>query len=248
MPKNVKGWLEEVIKYNSIRPAIRMSRSRGFHSLRDKIEEIYSRGRIAIIAEFKTKSPSGLNVIRDPIDYVKLVEKRAVGISVLTEELYFGGSYNNLISIASITDLPILMKDIVVSYNQVETAYNIGADAILLIASILTDRELDMLYETARSFKLEALIEVHDEDEAEHVISMGFPMVGVNSRNLATLEIDLSKAYKVLEKIPNTATKVAESGIKNRKDIEYLKRAGAKAFLIGTELMLNPSKIYELTD
>ena len=133
-----------------------------------------------------------------------------------------------------------------VSYSQIETAYNIGADAILLIASILTDKELDTLYEAARSFNLEALIEVHNEDEAEHIVSMGFPMIGVNSRNLITFEIDLSKAYKVLEKIPNKVTKVAESGIKSRKDIDYLKNVGAKAFLIGTEIMLNPSKINEL--
>lgn len=247
MPKNIKGWLENVVRYNSLRPVLRISRFRNFYSLRDRIEEMHRRDRIAIIAEFKMRSPSGLNIVRDPTDYVKHVEKHVVGMSVLTEELYFGGSYNYLISIASITNLPILMKDIVVSYSQIETAHNIGADAILLIASILTDRELDALYEAARSFNLEVLIEVHNEDEAEHVVDMGFPMIGVNSRNLITFEIDLSKAYKVLEKIPNRVTKVAESGIKSRKDIDYLKNAGAKAFLIGTEIMLNPSKIYELT-
>lgn len=246
MPKNVSGWLNEIIRYNASRTLIRISRFRELHSFRNRIEEMWSKGGTAIIAEFKRRSPSGLYVDRNPVDYVKHIEKFVVGISVLTEELYFGGSYDQLITIASVTNLPILMKDIIINTNQIETAYNIGADAVLLIASILNDKELETLYETARGFGLEAIVEVHDEKEADLVMNMGFNIIGVNSRNLATLEINLDKAYNVLKKIPDNFTKIAESGMKNKKDIEYLKNAGAKAFLIGTELMKNPSIIYKL--
>lgn len=247
MPKSLTPWLEEVVRHNLSRPAIRMNRPRMLYSLRERIEAFFSIGRTAIIAEYKTRSPSGLNVYRDPLDYAKHVEKRCVGISILTEELYFGGSYQNLVTIASAVDIPVLMKDIVVDVKQIETAYSIGADAVLLIASILTDRELDTLYEAARSYGLEALVEVHTVDEANAVVEMGYPMIGVNSRDLRTLRVDIASAYSVLEFIPNRFVKVAESGIKSRSDIEFLRRAGAKAFLIGTELMLNPSKIYELS-
>ncbi|MEM0048686.1 MAG: indole-3-glycerol phosphate synthase TrpC, partial [Ignisphaera sp.] len=198
------------------------------------------------IAEYKTRSPSGLHVERDLMDYIRTVELHAVGLSVLTEELYFGGSYSNLVRAASATSIPILIKDIIVSHSQIETAYNVGADAVLLIASILGDRELDKLYEEARGYGLEAFVEVHTVEEARNVVEMGYPMIGVNSRNLLTLEVSVDHAYKVLEIIPNRFTKVAESGIRGRSDIVYLRRAGAKAFLVGTELMKNPLKIFDL--
>lgn len=240
-------WLEKVIRYNMSRPPIKMSRFRAVHSLRSRIEEFYNAGKTAIIAEYKTRSPSGLQVERDLVDYIRTVELHAVGLSVLTEELYFGGSYNHLVRAASATNIPILIKDIIVSHNQIETAYNVGADAVLLIASILSDRELDKLYEEARGYGLEALVEVHTIEEARNVVEMGYPMIGVNSRNLLTLEVSVAHAYKVLEIIPNRFTKVAESGVRGRGDIEYLGRAGAKAFLVGTELMKNPLKIFDLT-
>lgn len=246
MPRSLTPWLEEVVRYNMSRPVVRMSRVRRVHSLRERIESFYSVGRTAIIAEYKRRSPSGFYCDRDPLDYVKHVEKLCVGVSVLTEELFFGGSYIDLLKIASIIDVPVLMKDIVVDYKQIETAYNIGADAILLIASILTDKELENLYEVAKGYKLEALVEVHTAEEAENMVSMGYPMIGVNSRDLKTLKVDLLHAYQVLKKIPSRFTKVAESGIKSRRDVELLREAGAKAYLIGTELMLNPSKIYDL--
>ena len=246
MGRALPEWLENVIKYNMSRLPLRMCRFRAVHSLRLRIEEFYNTGKTATIAEYKTGSPSGLRVERDLIDYIRVVEPYAVGFSILTEELYFRGSYSSLARAASATNIPILMKDVVVSQSQIETAYNIGADAVLLIASILSDKELDKLYEEARGYGLEALVEVHTAEEARSVVEVGYPMIGVNSRNLLTLEDNIAHAYKVLEMIPNKFTKVAESGIRGREDIEYLRRAGAKAFLIGTELMKNPLKIFDL--
>lgn len=247
MPRKLQGWLEKIVEYNARRPVIKKERSREIRSLRSRIESVYSRGGVAVIAEFKPRSPSGFTATRDPIEYTRFVEKYAVGLSVLTEELYFGGSYELLANIASETRLPVLMKDFIITPGQIETAYSLGADAVLLIASILTERELDVLYETAKNLGLEALVEVHSEDEAEQVSRMGYPLVGVNARNLNTLEVSLDRAYRILGILPDSLTKVAESGIKSRHDIEYLRKAGAKAFLIGSELMKNPEKIIEFT-
>lgn len=248
MVKETYGWLAEVIKHNMKRQVVRISRFKPILSLRNAIKEIafgkYLRN--ALMAEYKTRSPSGLIASRDPVEYVRLVDKVAIGISVLTEELYFGGSYSDLVRIASATTLPTLMKDFIVSENQIETAYNIGADAVLLIASLLTDKELEKLYMYAKNLGLEVLVEVHEVEEVEQVLTLKPDMIGVNARDIRTLEINLDKAIEVLKVIPGNYVKIAESGIKSREDIRKLKTAGANAFLVGTEIMKNPLKAFEL--
>jgi indole-3-glycerol phosphate synthase len=244
MPVNVTNWLKEIIEHNLSRPVLRIERVRPLHSLARNIENINILGSPAIIAEYKRRSPSGFSTNVSYHDYVRIVEKHVAGISVLTEELYFGGSYNDLVAIASMVNLPILMKDFIVCEKQIEVAYNIGADAILLIATILTDKELERLYEYANHMGLEAVIEVHDEQDLKKVLPLKPRIIGVNARNLKTLEVSLGSAAKVLEKVPRHYIKIAESGIKSRKDIEELMKKGANAFLIGTELMKNPLKIF----
>lgn len=231
------------------RQTIKMSRFKPVISLRNAIEEVMisKYNRNALIVEYKTRSPSGLNIFREPVEYIRLVDKVAIGISVLTEELYFGGSYIDLVKIASATTLPMLMKDFIVSEAQIETAYNIGADAVLLIASLLTDRELERLYTYAKSLGLEVLVEVHETEEVDQVLSLKPDMIGVNARNLKTLEIELDKATKVLRTIPYSYIKIAESGIRSREDVKKLRNAGANAFLIGTEIMRNPLRVFELS-
>jgi len=246
MSIETSGWLKEVIEYSLKRPVYRMYRSRRIHSLKESINMLESLNKIPIIAEYKTKSPSGLRVVRNLEDYIKFLELYVAGFSVLTEEKYFGGSYENLIKVAYMVDKPILMKDFIMSENQIESAYNIGADAILLIASILTDRELEKLLETSRNFGLEAVVEVYTVEEAEKALRLGAEIIGVNSRNLFNLKVDLDNALGVLCEIPENVVKIAESGIKTANDIKILKKCNANAFLIGTTLMLNPNSILEL--
>lgn len=248
MVRELHGWLAEIVRHNMRRQVVRINRFKPVISLKNAIKEVAYGGyrRNALIVEYKTRSPSGLSVSRDPIEYAKLIEKAAVGVSVLTEELYFGGSYLDLVRIASTVGLPTLMKDFVVSESQIETAYNIGADAVLLIASILKDRDLERLYTYAKNLGLEVLVEVHEASELERVLTLKPDMIGVNARNLRTLEVDLSKAVEVLKTIPDSHVKIAESGIRSRDDIVKLKAAGAKAFLIGTEIMKNPLRVFEL--
>ena len=246
MPREIGGWLGEVIRHSMRKPVIRMHRDRPIYSLSRSIGERLNRGFRAIIAEYKRRSPSGLYIDRDPVEYVKFLEGYVAGFSVLTEERYFGGSPYILNTIARSTNVPILMKDFIVSEQQIETAYNIGADAVLLIASILTEREVERLMDAAKDFGLEVLLEIHSHDEIPIAINSGARIIGVNSRDLRTLRIDIDHAISVLRRIPDGFVKVAESGIRSRDDIVKLEGAGARAFLIGTTLMRNPRNIMEL--
>lgn len=245
MPRFLSGWLSDVVKLSLNRPRVDKIRERPIYLLSRHIKACKDKN--AIIAEFKRRSPSGLNEDRDIIEYVKFMEKNgAIGISVLTEEKYFGGSYEDLEKVTKTVKIPVLMKDFIVSEKQIDTAFNLGADVILLIVKILTERELVNLYEYAKSYGLEAIVEITDEDDLRIALRHEFEIIGVNARNLSTLEVNLQSVKKLLEKIPEDRIKIAESGIKSREDILELKQAGANAFLIGTTLMRDPNKIKEL--
>ncbi|MFP3225552.1 MAG: indole-3-glycerol phosphate synthase TrpC [Sulfolobaceae archaeon] len=246
MPKFLKEWLAEVVKLSLTRPQVNKARDRPIHSLSKSILSAKNKGKNAIIAEFKRASPSGLNIDRNIVEYVKFMQDNgAVGISVLTEEKYFKGSYNDLEIVAKTVSIPILMKDFIVSEKQIVSAYSLGADAILLIVRILTERELVSLYKYAKSFGLDVIVEVTNEEELNIALRNNVDIIGVNSRDLSSLEISIEKTMKLLSKIPQHKIKIAESGIKSREDIDKLKSAGADAFLIGTTLMLDPNKIKE---
>lgn len=245
MPRYLKGWLKDVVDLSLRRTPISISRQRPLFSLYNRIIEFNKSKINAIIAEYKRRSPSGLSIERDPIEYSKIMEKYAVGLSILTEEKYFGGSYDILRKISSNVSIPILMKDFIVKESQIDDAFNLGADTVLLIVKILTERELESLINYARSYKMEPLVEVNDEKDLEIALRVGAKMIGVNSRNLETLLIDKEKQRKILEMIPSNIIKVAESGISDKKEIEELSKLGVNAFLIGTTLMKSPEKIKE---
>lgn len=246
MPINVESWIRDVVEHNLKRETLKMERTRPLHSLTKSIASSKARKRPAIIAEYKRKSPSGLSFGISCRDYVRMVRGFVAGLSVLTEELYFGGSYGDLITIASEANVPVLMKDFVVCEKQVETAYSIGADAILLITTILTEEELKRLYERATEMGLEVVVEVHDERDLKKAMALDARIIGINARNLRTLEVSLDKAARLLENIPERFIKIAESGIRSKRDVEKLAKKGADAFLVGTTLMKDPAKIYEL--
>ncbi len=247
MPRYLTGWLKDVVDNALNRPYISAQRSRSIYPLYESILNAKEKNRTAIIAEYKTRSPSGFFAERDAIEYAKLMEDNgAIGLSILTENKFFGGSYDNLIKIANVVKISILMKDFIVTERQIDTAYNLGADSVLLIVRILTERELINLLDYARSYKLEPLVEVHDKDDLEIAIDSGAKIIGINSRNLSTLELKLQNIKELLPLVPNGKLKVAESGISSREDIEDLKKSGADAFLIGTLLMKEPAKIKEL--
>jgi Indole-3-glycerol phosphate synthase len=246
LPRYLQGWLSEVVALSMRRSHANVNRERPLFSLYSAIIKTKARGLTPVIAEFKRSSPSGFSQERDLLQYVKFMEENsAVGISILTEEKYFKGSYQDLLKAARAVKIPVLMKDFIVTESQIDDAYQLGADAVLLIVRLLTRRELCGLMNYAKTFGLESLVEVHDESDLEIASSCGARIVGLNSRDLSTLTVNLETPLKLLPKVGN-ALKVVESGISGREDLSKFKEAGADSFLVGSALMKDPSKIKEL--
>ena len=194
----------------------------------------------AIIAEIKKASPSA-GIISDNFDPVlKSKEYESFGasaLSILTEEDYFLGKIEYIKDVKAITSLPILRKDFIVDEYQIYESKLIGADCILLIASILNDEELKNFSEIAERLKLDYIIEVHDEEELQRVQHFSNAIIGVNNRNLKTFDVDINNSVELKKIFEGENIFIAESGIKSKKDIEYLKQHNINVFLIGESLM-----------
>lgn len=196
-----------------------------------------------IIAEFKRRSPSkgeikGMAQVSDIIPGYS--EAGAAGISVLTDTPYFGGALTDLSVARILTSTPLLRKEFIIDEYQIWEARTAGADAILLIAAILTDEEIDRFVTSAHKLGMEVLFETHNEEEAKR-IPCDVDLVGVNSRNLNSFETSLDVANRMIDKLPTQAVKIAESGIHSLGDITMLKKAGFDGFLIGEAFMSTPS-------
>lgn len=194
----------------------------------------------AIIAEIKKASPSA-GIIAEDFDPIKKAkeyeELGAVALSILTEEDYFLGSPKYLKEVRRITQLPILRKDFMIDEYQIYEAKLMGADCILLIASILNDEEISHFIDLAENLKLDYLIEVHDKIELDRVKIFENAIIGVNNRNLKTFEVDIQNSINLKQEFDGKNIFVSESGIKNISDIEMLKNNGINVYLIGESLM-----------
>jgi indole-3-glycerol phosphate synthase len=205
-----------------------------FGPRRKPVAPLALNGPVNIIAELKRKSPSaGFMGEIDP-GRVAVYGRYAKAISVVTDRTYFGGSLQFLAEAAEMTDLPILCKDFIIDRKQIDLAYAAGADLVLLIARILGKENLGTLYSHARGLGLACLVELHDAADIAIIEDLAPPILGVNARDLDTLNMDLEAAAVLLTQI-EAPVRVAESGIKSRKDMERMK--GANAFLIGETLM-----------
>lgn len=194
----------------------------------------------AIIAEMKKASPSKGVLAEDfrPASIARAYELGgAAALSILTDRDFFHGSLDDLQCARAATRLPALRKDFTIDEYQVLEAAAAGADAILLIAAILTPAELRRLRERAEHFGLDALVEVHEAGEVDAAIDAGARLIGVNNRNLRTFEVDLNTALRLGGRMPKGAVLVAESGIRSRDDVRRLAGAGYHAFLVGEHLM-----------
>ena len=194
----------------------------------------------AIIAEIKKASPSAGIISKNfnPVEKAKEYEAfGASALSILTEEDFFQGSNQFLMDVKAITKLPIIRKDFMVDEYQIYEAKLMGADCILLIASVLSDDEITQFTDLAETLELDYLIEVHDEDELRRVEHFENAMIGVNNRNLKTFEVDLNNSINLKKLFNGDNLFIAESGIKNQDDIDELKNHDIHAFLIGESLM-----------
>jgi len=211
---------------------------RGF---RNRLRRVASDGiAVAVIAELKKASPSKGLIRADfrPSELARELEQAgAAALSVLTDEQFFQGSLDYLRQASASSSLPCLRKDFIVDEFQIMEARAYGADAILLIAAALDQKELASLAEVARSRGLDVLCEAHDEEELQRALDAGCDLIGINSRNLRTFEVNLETAFRLAGKIPAECVRVAESGIQSGADVARLRSAGYEAFLIGESLM-----------
>jgi indole-3-glycerol phosphate synthase len=195
---------------------------------------------IAVIAELKKASPSK-GLIRasfDPVELARELEAAgAAALSVLTDEEFFQGSLSNLRNASAAVAIPCLRKDFIVDEFQIFEARANSADAVLLIVAALSQSELIALSRNARAHGLDALCEVHDENELQRALDSGCDLIGVNSRDLRTFQVDLDTALRVAEKLPAGVVSVAESGIHFAQDVARLREAGYYAVLVGESLM-----------
>ena len=204
------------------------------------LKESIKNNNSGIICEFKRRSPSNQNInyISSLSDVVSGYEEAgAAGLSILTNKKYFDGDILDIIDIRDISNLPILRKEFIISEYQVIEAKSIGSDAILLIASILSEEEIIGYSSLAKSIGLEVLLEIHSEDELYKISGDDIDIVGVNNRNLDTLEIDLNNSIELYGKIPSKFVKISESGISEVESILKLKEVGYNGFLIGEKFM-----------
>ncbi|MBN2621721.1 MAG: indole-3-glycerol phosphate synthase TrpC [Acidimicrobiales bacterium] len=197
-------------------------------------------GGMGVIAEVKRRSPSkgDLAADLDPADLARAYERGgATCLSVLTDAEFFGGSPDDLRAARAATRLPVLRKDFTVSPADVCDARIMGADAVLLIAAALDDDELAELHTLALDVGLDALVEIHDEEELDRAVAIEAHLIGVNQRDLVTFEVDDERAVRVGRAIPSTAVRVAESGIRGPDDAAALAAAGFDAVLVGEMLV-----------
>jgi indole-3-glycerol phosphate synthase len=195
---------------------------------------------LALIAEIKRRSPSKGDIAPhlDAVTQARGYEQAgADAISVLTEPSRFGGSLEDLRAVAAAVDLPVLRKDFLVDRCQVWEAAEAGAAAVLLIVAALSDMVLDELIEECRLCGLDALIEVHDEAEMERALATGATLIGVNNRDLHTLNVDLAVTERLARQAPPRVLLVSESGIADAADARRLALAGARALLVGENLV-----------
>jgi indole-3-glycerol phosphate synthase len=196
--------------------------------------------RVALVAECKQRSPSGglLQRTYDPVGLARrYAANGAAAISVLTEPEFFGGSLAHLAEIRAAVEAPLLCKDFIIDPVQLRAARSAGADAVLLIAGILDDRDLRSLHAEAEKLGMQAVVEVHDETEVRRAVDLGATIIGINNRDLTRMKTDRATTARLRPLIPGDRTVISESGIERRADIEELARLRIDAALVGESLL-----------
>ena len=206
---------------------------------------------VAIIAEVKRRSPTAGELGGDrllPAIARAYESGGACALSVLTDAPYFGGQDGDLAACRAATDLPVLRKDFLIDPYQVVESRALGADAVLLIVRALPGSSLEELAALAAEWRLDALIEVHDEADLERALLLPEPIIGINNRDLASMTADLEVTERLVTHVPPWVTVVSESGIETRDDVERLVEAGVRVFLIGASLLKSGDPATKLKD
>ena len=208
--------------------------------VRDFVQSLASAEHIGLIAEVKRASPSA-GTIRDdfhPVDVARTYERHGAScISVLTDERYFQGQLDDLTAVRSAVSIPVMRKDFILEHYQVLEARAAGADCVLLIAECLDVDRLGELYASIRQLGMQALIEIYDSENLQHVLKLNPSLLGINNRNLKTFVTDLEHTIRLRPRVPDSVLLVSESGIRTAADVGRLRAAGVQAILVGESLM-----------
>ena len=225
--------LKKTVEYKN---KITISKRRGFLKRLLKIDV----NNFNLIAEIKRSSPSRGEICKEfnlnqiAKDYE---EAGASCLSVLTEKKFFKGDINYINKVKKIVDLPILRKDFIIDEWQIYESYFFGADCILLILAILDDKNAKLFYEISKELGMDVIVEVHNDEELDRALNLNIDCIGINNRNLKTLEINLNTFLKLSKKIPSNIIKLCESGLYNNEQLINFSKNGADGFLIGESLM-----------
>lgn len=232
-----KSEIENLSKIVSISD---LENKKDFTKQSKSLKESIKKSKSGIICEFKRKSPSNekINYKSNVSDVINGYEKAgAVGVSILTNKKYFDGSISDINEVKKSINIPILRKEFIISEYQIVESKSIGADAILLIASILNKEDIKNYSSLAKSLGLEVLLEIHSIDELNKISNTDVDIIGINNRNLDTLDIDIKNSIDMFEKIPSEFIKISESGISKVESIIRLIKVGYDGFLIGENFM-----------
>ncbi len=247
--------LDKILRHKREEVRVRKERGLYFRPFWDRpfisLKERLLQPGFHIIAEVKRASPSK-GLLTDKFHPVRIAREYQYGgasaISCLTDETFFKGHLEYLAAIREAVDLPVLRKDFILDEIQLEEARAFGADAVLLIVAALEPQRLLELIRAAKALGLEAIVEVHEDEELEIALTAGAEIIGINNRDLKTFEVDLERSIRLSRRVPKGVPVVAESGIQSREDIETLAQAGIKAALIGETLMKSEDKVQMLEE
>jgi indole-3-glycerol phosphate synthase len=238
--------MEEIVAHKQIevealrRRGVPAVTNRDLPPLRDFKAAISVVNRIGVIAEIKFASPSA-GAIREKMDPCTIgriyEEAGAAAISLLTDSRFFGGSLSDLPLLKKVVSLPILRKDFIIDEIQLRESRFYGADAVLLIARVLSKNQLKELLVFCKELGLTSLTEIHDHEDLEKAYDCGAEVIGINNRNLESFEVTLRTTLDLARLIPKGRILVSESGISNKEDIQLLRKSGIRAVLVGTSLM-----------
>jgi indole-3-glycerol phosphate synthase len=244
---------EAVHRRKRERPLAELEREAGSQPEGRPFAEALSRPGTSLIAEHKRRSPSA-GSIREGASCAEVVSAYerggAAALSVLTEEAHFGGSLADLREARAATELPLLRKDFTIDRYQLYEAKAAGADAVLLVVGAMAPAELAGLYREAHALDLDAIVEIHDEEELDRALEVDADVLGINNRNLEDFSVDIQRTFDLLADVPAGKVVVSESGIRTREQIDELEQVGVDAVLIGEALMRAPdpeAAVRELT-
>ena len=237
--------LKKIISIESLKEEIKENSS--YINFKEKIQNNIVNNKISLIAEIKKASPSAGIIVQDynPVDIAKkYYENKATCLSVLTEEDFFQGNLTHIYKIKQKINLPILCKDFFIDPFQVYLAKSYGADAILIILAGVTEEIANQLYENALKLNMSVIVEVHTKDEAKNSIKFKDALIGINNRNLKTLETNINTTYDIHDILINhSGPLISESGIKTKEELlEITKKTTIRTFLIGESLLKNLDK------